>query len=105
MQVPDEMRKSVVFPYYRANGEQRPAGTAFFGGYPVPGYRDKALPVLLTAHHVIAGIRQASDDGKTFIRLNARSGGAVFVEVPVDDWHHGDPQVDCAMLPWLPDPE
>lgn len=105
VQVPDSMRKAVVFLYCRVRGELRAAGTAFFVGWPVPEFPGNALGLLVTAHHVIAGIRGASDDGKALLRLNTKVGGATWAESSVDHWYQGDPSVDCAVLPWVPDPE
>ncbi len=103
VQVPDEMRKSVVFLYYRKNGERLPAGTAFFGGWPVPDHSGRALTILLTVHHVIAGIDQHADDGQVLLRINTKAGDAAWAEVPATAWWRPDPTLDCAALLWQPD--
>jgi hypothetical protein len=106
MLVPDEMRKSVVFLYYRQGGNERPAGTAFFLGYTPTGRpRPESAVFLVTAHHVIAGIRGASDDGQVLIRMNTKDGGATWAEVSSDLWLHPQANVDCAVLSWIPPTE
>jgi hypothetical protein len=57
--VPDELRKCVCFIYYDdEHGVRRPAGTAFFTcaprGYGLDGY----WVYLVTAKHVLNGIRR-----------------------------------------------
>jgi hypothetical protein len=104
MQVPDEMRKCVVFLYCMVEGRERPAGTAFFVGWPIPD-TDTATNLLLTAHHVIEGIRSFSDDGKVLLRLNTREEGAVWISTSVDSWYQPGPGLDCAVLDGEPDPE
>ncbi len=103
MQVPDQMRQSVVFLYGRVKGSMVPAGTGFFLFSRVPGHGERTVAVLFTAHHVIDGIRTHSDDRKVHVRMNLRNGGARFFESSVDDWLHPDPGLDCAMLPWAPE--
>lgn len=105
MQVPDDMRKCVVFLYATVKGKMLPAGTAFFLFAAVPRHEGRTVALLFTADHVIDGIRQKSDDRKVTIRMNAQDGGTVTHTTSVDDWIHPDPHVDCAMLPWVPPPE
>jgi hypothetical protein len=100
------MRRCVVFLYYKKGGDMYPAGTAFFVAWPVPNHGDAGVVGLLTAHHVIAGIRGASsDDGNVHLRVNTEDGGATWVSVSAESWLHPDAGVDCAMLLWSPDPE
>jgi hypothetical protein len=106
MQIPNEMRDSVVFLYCVVQGETRPAGTAFFVAYNiVPESPGNAFHVVLTAHHVIDSIRRLSDDGIVRMRLNTKGGGTAWFHCPVDSWRHDDPNVDCALLPWYPPDE
>jgi hypothetical protein len=105
MLVPDEMRKCVAFLYYRKNGKILPAGTAFFVGYPLPDDPDRAVTLLLTAHHVIAGIQAQSDDDQVLLRLNTKDGGATWAESHAGSWYQHDSSVDCAILPWSPPTE
>lgn len=105
MQVPEEMLKCVVFVYVAKGNERKPAGTAFFVGYPVPGYTEEPLGLLLTANHVIAAIRAHGDDGKVHLRFNKKTGGTVWAAVPLDAWHQPDSKVDCAMFLFRPEPE
>lgn len=105
MRVADEMRDCVVFLYARVKGQLRPAGTAFFVFKAVPGHPGRTLGVLLTAHHVIAGITKRSDDRIVVIRANNRGSGAQTFNVSVDAWDQPDESVDCAVLLWVPPPE
>lgn len=110
MQVPDAMRKAVVFLYCTRKGQRVVAGTGFFVGCPIVGHPNPAIPestfaVLLTANHVIAAIRQHSDDGKVFVRFNTLDDGSDTHECRVDDWLHEASDVDCALLMWRPLPE
>jgi len=104
MLVPDEMRKSVAFLWFRKNGEFRPAGTAFFVGWAFdPGDRTSlGVRFWLTADHVIKGIKRESDDGVVLFRMNTRDGGARWIETTADDWVQVDPRVDAAALFWTP---
>jgi hypothetical protein len=106
MLVPDLVRKSVAFIYYRRAGEVVPAGTGFFVVWPEGDLRTSPrVPFVMTAHHVIAGITAYSDDGGVLLRLNTKDGGSAWAESSVDDWWHPDPHVDCAAMPWNPPPE
>jgi hypothetical protein len=98
MLVSEVMRKAVAFLYYQSNGQEFPAGTAFFIGYaPVGHPREENAPFLATAHHVIAAIREHSDDGCVMVRINDKTGGIVlWVRTHVDQWVQPRPNVDFA---------
>jgi hypothetical protein len=99
MQVPDTMRKAVVFLYCNIKEEELPIGTAFFVSYPVPGTKGNNVGGLVTAHHILAKARKRSKDGKIVIRANLLEGGAGTYTTHIDDWLHLDTKIDCAMLP------
>jgi hypothetical protein len=92
----------VVFLYFRKGGQLRPAGTAFFGGYPIPEHPTRAITTLLTAQHVIAHIRIHSDDGVVLLRVNTTAGGVEWYETSEGDWFHDGSSTDCAVLLFRP---
>lgn len=104
MLVPDEVRKSVVFIAYRPPGYEegrlKLAGTGFFIGATIQG-TDRALNYVVTARHVIDGIRLASIDGKVYVRVNSASGPPVIAATSLEDWclHPGGVSVDVAVTP------
>lgn len=101
--VSDEMRKCVAFVYCKIEGELRPKGTAFWIAYPVPRHPETHLGVLVTANHVIAGIKATSDDDKVYLRVNLREGGSDWHESQTKAWEQPDPSVDVAVCPWFYD--
>jgi len=101
MQVPDEMRKCVVFLYGSKKGKPFKAGTAFWAGYPIPGQEMYGSANLFTAHHVLAHIKKYSDDDKVHIRCNAYDGTELWGDVPLSAWKQGD-SYDCAVLSVVP---
>src|SRR5437879_4979212 len=103
MQVPDEIRKCVAFACCKRGGEMRLAGTVFFLGRRFPK-SDSGWGVTVTARHVIRGIRDKSDDGKVYLRLNTRGGSPAFIESSVNEWfeHPREKNVDVAVSPWAP---
>jgi len=109
MQIPDEVRKCVVFLAYRnKDGAIKFAGTGFFVSMPIkdPVSKDATeFLYLVTAKHVIAQIRMKSADQLVLIRINDRSGGFQFGTCALDAWvsHPSDPYVDVSVLPWAPD--
>lgn len=103
MIVPDWVRKCVVFIGYKmADGEMRFAGSGFFLGRPPAGYVSGHAMAsglrLITARHVIEGIRKKGLT-ETFIRVNTKSGGAVWSKCE-GEWrfHPTDSSVDTAIL-------
>jgi hypothetical protein len=108
MQIPPEVRKCVVFLMCQKADGLYPVGTTFFVGWPskVPG---KQYTYLVTAKHVIDGIRTHGIDGKLHIRANLRAGGFGTVATPEQDWRGPDPSepeyIDIAVLVWVPNAE
>lgn len=95
------MRDCVCFIYANIKGQARPVGTAFFVSLPI---REHLVTVIVvTALHVIAKIQQHSDDGRTFLRVNAKQGGFHIVEVATDSWVKPDQAeeiVDVCFCAW-----
>jgi hypothetical protein len=106
MQVPDELKKCVVFLKFRdkRTSEERFAGTGFFVGLK---QEELYFNYLVTAKHVIVGIENQSIDGKVLIRINDNQGGVKTVESDVKDWidNPEDTSVDIKILIWLPQPD
>ncbi len=99
MIVPDDVRKCVVFIGYRlANGEMHLAGSAFFLGK--DSGDGKASDVfLVTAKHVINGIRKLGLS-EIYVRANTTSGDSIWLQCQSADWqfHPTDPTADVAIL-------
>src|ERR1700687_6108457 len=75
MQIPDEVRQSVVFLYSKHGDEMVSRGTAFFVGVPSDSNLDITYMYLVAARHIVDGIRARGDDGNVHVRLNTLSGG------------------------------
>ena len=111
-QVPDEIRKCVCFIYSEeADGTRVPRGTAFYVGLPLnPPLAGHAV-YLITARHVLTGIKHRRPDGKFYIRLNLREGAdkeSAWFHTNVDHWTvHPDESLvdDTAAISGLPSPE
>ncbi len=106
MRVPDEILKCVAFVGYDEADGRHQAGTAFFCSrqLTVPG---RLAVYVVTAKHVIDGIRQCSINGKAYLRMNSTNAGLVEVEIPLDAWvsDPDDPYLDVAVLSWAPPEE
>lgn len=102
MQVPDEIRKSVVFLCFRDSGGIKLAGTGFLM---VVGMKEINIVFgyLVTAKHVIVGIQRRSVDGEVLVRINMKTGPSQFVVTKNADWkfHPDDHGVDVAVVPLL----
>jgi len=105
MTIPSHARKTVAFlAYESADGKRRFCGTAFFVSLP----RDDrtVFGYLVTARHVIDGIRTRSGDATIWVRVNTSAGGFRHIGVPLNEWVvHSDSTVDVAVwsVPGLPD--
>lgn len=99
MIIPENIRKSVVFVgYQRADGEMRMAGSAFYLGRDIADARANGV-YLVTAKHVIDGIRKLGLT-EVFVRANTASGQSAWLKCQSDDWlfHPTDKSVDVAMI-------
>lgn len=103
MQIPDEIRKCVVFACYRNGAGMQLAGTAFFISIPVEGTKIKFV-YIITAKHVIDGISKKSIDQKVYLRMNLKKGQTTFVETKIENWifHPKESNVDVAILNLAP---
>jgi len=101
MQVPDQIRKCVVFLGYRlADGGTKLAGTGFLvarpyqeGLEPSMGSVCPSFTYLLTAKHVLEGIQKQGID-EVLIRFNYRDGKARWVSSKIDDWQYHPTESD-----------
>ena len=77
------------------------AGTGFFVGEEIDF---DIFIYLVTAKHVVVGIKQKSVDGKVYIRINDNQGGSQLIESSIDSWseHPTDSSVDVSVLRWAP---
>ncbi|MGD0855326.1 MAG: hypothetical protein ABSA18_05925 [Dehalococcoidia bacterium] len=107
MQIPDEIRKCVVFVCFKDIQGIKLAGTAFLVGVSIGEGASLIAPYFITAKHVIDGIRKASIDQKVYIRINLKNTGAQLVETPIERWllHPSEPNVDVAVFNWVPPQE
>ncbi|MCJ7515523.1 MAG: serine protease [Dehalococcoidia bacterium] len=101
MQIPDQVRKCVVFVCYKTTTGINMAGTAFLVGVQLG---ESVFAYFVTAKHIIDGIRNKSIDQKVYLRMNLRDTGAKLVEISIEQWlsHPSEPSVDVAVLNWAP---
>jgi hypothetical protein len=101
MQIPDKIRKCVMFVGYKEhNGIHKFAGTAFIVLRPIEGITGQGFTYIVTAKHVLDKIRDKFLD-KVYLRANFADGNAYWVETNINDWfpHPEDAEVDVAVLP------
>ncbi len=103
MQIPDEIRKSVVFLGYSEKvkgddsiGKPILKGTGFFVG--VENDDNGKLLYLVTAHHIIAKIKEQELSDRIVIRINKKEGGFDHVPVPIGDFIPHPSYKDIAVL-------
>jgi len=99
MRIPNWVRKCVVFLAYRDDtGKVYLAGTGFLVFRPVSDIVG-GFVYLVTAAHVIQGIKDKGCD-KVFIRIDFKDGTGKWAETDVGQWifHPTDPLVDVAVL-------
>ena len=103
MQIPEEIKKCVVFVCYKSTNEMKLAGTGFFVGVPLEGTELTSI-YLITAKHIIDAIEKRSTDKRVYLRMNLKNGGAEFVGTGIDKWrfHPQESNVDVAVLNWAP---
>jgi len=103
MQIPDEIRKCVVFVCYKTSVGLQLAGTAFFVGVSLEA-TELQVVYLVTAKHIIEGIKKKSIDQKVYLRMNTRYGKAELVQSPIENWifHSQETNVDVAAMNWAP---
>jgi hypothetical protein len=103
VRVPDEVLKCVAFLAYEGPNGGRLAGTAFLLSIAIPD-TDRMAVYVVTAKHVIDGIREHATTPYVYIRMNTHEGGSRAVQTPIAAWlsHPDDPFVDVAMIAWVP---
>lgn len=108
VQVPDEVRRCVVFLHSQHEHGRAARGTAFFVSVPFSNAPDRYFVYLVTARHVIDQIRAHGSDGKVHIRANLTSGGFGWLETSPDQWivqpEDAPEYIDVAVLPYAPSP-
>lgn len=104
MLVPDEVRKCVVFICYKDIDGLHLAGTGFFVGVP-SSIPERTYVYLVTAKHVIKGIKQKSTDNKVYLRINQKNKPTILVSSDLGLWKHhpSESNIDVAILSWAPD--
>jgi hypothetical protein len=104
MLVPDEVRKCVVFICYKGIEGLHLAGTGFFVGVP-SSIPERTYVYLITAGHIIKGIKQKSTDNKAYLRINQKNKPTILVSSDLGQWKHhpSESNIDVAILSWAPD--
>jgi hypothetical protein len=100
MQIPDEVRKSVVFVCMHEPGSSqfKAVGTAF-----LVSLENKEIHFtfgyIVTAKHVINGIKSRTTEGP-YLRINKLDGTSIIVSTNINDWkfHPSDESVDVAVI-------
>ncbi len=104
MQVPDEIRKCVVFIGFKNEDKEKPgefkftvAGTGFIIG--VPALSGGHLAYIVTAKHVIEeSEKRGIDPNQIPFRINRADGQAEWLAIDLADWRfHSDDGVDVAV--------
>jgi hypothetical protein len=98
-QIPPTIMKTVVFLAVQRNSGFHVGGTGFLVSEPLP---DTTIysHYIITAAHVIQGIKERAIDGKVHLRANLTRGGVGMVPTNVNDWViHDDPKIDLAAMP------
>ncbi|PJE76725.1 hypothetical protein COV05_03085 [Candidatus Uhrbacteria bacterium CG10_big_fil_rev_8_21_14_0_10_48_16] len=105
MLVKKEILECVAFILYKDDKEQfHYVGTAFFLGEYVEDI-NKTFTYIVTAKHVIAGIKTKQNDGNVYLRMNAKTGSTKLILLNLEDWqfHEDDPYADAAVFFGPPD--
>lgn len=102
MQISDDVRKCVAFLYFLdADDSLTVAGTGFFILDPLRVDPSRGILYLVTARHVVEGIRARSSHESVHVRLNDASSGVRWFQAPLDKWNvddDADRTSDVAML-------
>jgi len=100
MKVPPEVKKCVAFICCKTEKGMEFAGTAFFASVPFPGLEEGVFVYLVTAKHIVEGMRQKSLDQIIYVRMNKKNGGADFIKINMDlvKFHPSDPRIDVAVI-------
>jgi len=98
MQIPNGLKNCVVFLGAKTQlGTYNAKGTGFFASYPA-GFDNKWFQYLVTAKHNIDSLLQ-SKATQIGVRVNTKSGGAKWVDFPLEKWFClQDPTSDIVLL-------
>jgi hypothetical protein len=77
--IPKDVKKAVVFFFYKDGNDMKPLGTGFFVAVPKENDPNITYPFIVTAKHVIIGQKEV------YVRLNKRDPNAplTFERIPV----------------------
>lgn len=105
MQIPDEIRKSVVFIGYKETNAPEKivfGGTAFF--VEELDVKRASFTHLVTAKHNIMKIMEKGIDDKVYLRCNFKNKPADNIPIDIDKWvfHPSDLYADVAVFPLIP---
>lgn len=98
--IPQEIPRCVSFVGYndKESGEVKLGGTAFFVFRYVTFRRNAGY--VITAKHVLQGVKKKAADGKLLLRVNLSGGASEKIETSCDDWiEHPQYGIDVAVLP------
>jgi len=99
MQIPDAVRKCVVFLCTNTNTGMEFHGTAFFIQEQIG---ETKFTHLVTAKHILEGIWSRHMSEIIYLRVNLRTGGRDFIDTSRGQWvFHPDALVDIAILPCM----
>jgi len=105
MQIPDEIRKSVVFVGYKESNAPEKivfGGTAFF--VEELDIKKASFTHLVTAKHNIMRIIEKGVDDRVYLRCNFKNKPADNIPTDIDKWvfHPFDSNADVAVFPLIP---
>jgi len=108
--IPPEVKSVVVFIFVEREGKLIPNGTAFLVGVKNLSEPTIFSVYLVTARHVLCKPDTTEFLEKVYVRVNRKDGGSEVGTIPIkvtgDNktvFVHGDPSVDIAAIPFLPD--
>jgi len=100
MFIQEEILGCVTFILYKdLEGEFHHVGTGFFIGEYVKEV-DSTLIYVVTAKHIIGGIKVRKNDGYVYLKMNFKEGGTRLTSTVLEDWeyHDSDPFADVAVF-------
>ncbi len=109
--IPSQFKSVVAFIFIEnGKGKLVPNGTAFFVGVKNASDPNIFSVYLVTAKHVLYKPNTTKFLDKVFVRLNKKDGGSEIGAIPIKTegekrtvFTHNDPNVDIAVIPFLPD--
>ena len=105
MQIPDEIRKCVVFiAHLDKNNQKILKGTGFFVSIEASD-KSRHFVYLVTARHITAKIifHNLAFDNNIWIRINKKNEGFDFIPIPISAFIPHPDSVDVMVLPFAPD--